>query len=255
MQDDRIENNPTNKKLRESMQATEAFLALANSGGLGLSKERLEELNHVFRNFQPHMEEVELATKSPDAFNDIFSNLGWIAHETMDSDLMIRATRIAQETTIDAGEMELVDYYCSMDMKWQFMGLSTIPEFANRENLIELAYIDFKEGRYHACVPVILMVIDGAVRDFNDNKSFFSKSPSFIAWDSIAGHSSGLNALKNIMNLKREKTSTEEISIPYRHGILHGRDLGYANKVVAAKCWVALFAIKDWAQKIRNLRK
>jgi hypothetical protein len=44
-------------------------------------------------------------------------------------------------------------------------------------------------------------------------------------------------------------TRTEEIRIPHRHGIVHGMDLGYNNRYVAAKCWAALFAVRDWAIK------
>ena len=44
-------------------------------------------------------------------------------------------------------------------------------------------------------------------------------------------------------------TRTEEIRIPYRHGIMHGMDLGYNNEHVAAKSWAALFAVRDWAVK------
>jgi hypothetical protein len=55
--------------------------------------------------------------------------------------------------------------------------------------------------------------------------------------------------------LGKDKTTTEELSLPYRNGILHGRDLGFANKVVAAKCWAALFAIRDWADAIKKGKK
>ncbi len=51
------------------------------------------------------------------------------------------------------------------------------------------------------------------------------------------------------MGASRVKTTTEPIAIPYRHGILHGTDLGYDNKMVAAKSWAALFAARDWAIK------
>ena len=44
-------------------------------------------------------------------------------------------------------------------------------------------------------------------------------------------------------------TRAEEIQIPYRHGIVHGMDLGYNNKYVAAKCWVAALP-RDWALKV-----
>jgi len=45
------------------------------------------------------------------------------------------------------------------------------------------------------------------------------------------------------------------MTIPYRNGILHGRDLGYANKIVAAKCWATLFAVGDWARALQEGRK
>jgi hypothetical protein len=65
----------------------------------------------------------------------------------------------------------------------------------------------------------------------------------------VAAHSKGLNAINRIFQKSRQKTVTETISIPYRHGILHGMDLGYDNRMVAAKCWAALFAAREWALK------
>ena len=40
--------------------------------------------------------------------------------------------------------------------------------------------------------------------------------------------------------------------MPYRNGILHGRDLNYGNKFVAGKCIVMLLAISEW---IKNKKK
>ena len=40
--------------------------------------------------------------------------------------------------------------------------------------------------------------------------------------------------------------------MPYRNGILHGRDLGYANKTVAVKSWNILFALCDWAKDLKS---
>jgi len=55
--------------------------------------------------------------------------------------------------------------------------------------------------------------------------------------------------LTDIFQKGRRKTTTEQITVPYRHGIMHGMDLGYDNKMVAAKTWAALFAARDWAIK------
>jgi hypothetical protein len=61
--------------------------------------------------------------------------------------------------------------------------------------------------------------------------------------------------LKEILSANRKKTSEDMIFMPYRNGILHGRDLGYANRVVAAKSWAALFAVNDWARAIKEGKK
>jgi hypothetical protein len=121
-------------------------------------------------------------------------------------------------------------------------------------DLARLAFIDYRDGRYHACVPVVLSLMDGLVNDLNkkQNRSFFSKDSDLRAWDCITAHEKGLNALKEVMHVGRYGTTTDEISIPFRNGILHGMDLGYANKTVAVKTWAALFAVKDWASKVER---
>jgi len=120
--------------------------------------------------------------------------------------------------------------------------------------LAEKAKEDYLAGRYHACVPVVLTIIDGIVNDI-EQKGFFAQGVDLTAWDSIAAHSSGLQKLSKLLNSARKKTNTETITVPYRHGILHGRDLGYANKVVAAKTWATLFTIRDWAMAVKQGKK
>lgn len=57
------------------------------------------------------------------------------------------------------------------------------------------------------------------------------------------------------MNASRTKTNEEEIRIPYRNGILHGRDLNFNNKEVASKCWWALASLIDWADEKKMDKK
>lgn len=96
------------------------------------------------------------------------------------------------------------------------------------------------------------MIIDGGVNDIDKNKGFFTETTDLTAWDSIAAHSTGLSKLRDILNKGRNRTNTEEIFLPYRNGILHGRDLSYANKFVSAKCWLTLIAINDWAKALNK---
>ena len=100
----------------------------------------------------------------------------------------------------------------------------------------------------------ILTIIDGIVNDI-EQKGFFAQGVNLTAWDSIAAHSSGFQELSILFNRTRKKTITETIMVPYRHGILHGRDLGYANKTVAAKSWATLFVIRDWAIAVKQGKK
>ncbi|MEZ4721387.1 MAG: hypothetical protein R2813_05855 [Flavobacteriales bacterium] len=133
--------------------------------------------------------------------------------------------------------------------------LKSITAFSKRYDYFQLAYDDTIDERYHSAVPILLMMIDGAVNDIDKARGFFAENTNLTAWDSIAAHSTGLSVLKEVFSNGRHKTTSDEITLPYRHGILHGRDLGYANKTVTAKCWAALFAIRDWAKAIEEGKK
>jgi len=76
--------------------------------------------------------------------------------------------------------------------------------------------------------------------------------PKLIAWDSISAQEGGLPDLVELMASPRYETTAGPIEVPYRHGILHGRDLGYASRIVAVKAWAALFSLRDWAIKFER---
>lgn len=83
----------------------------------------------------------------------------------------------------------------------------------------------------------------------------FAANVDLTAWDCIAAHETGLQTLASILTKGRNKTNGDGISIPYRNGILHGRELAFDNKLVAAKCWAALFAARDWAGALDDGKK
>jgi len=121
-----------------------------------------------------------------------------------------------------------------------------VEAFRNRMPLAEKALVDFKHGRYYSTVLIVLSLLDGMVNEIQQ-KGFFAQDVDLTAWDSVVVHSKGLQKLTSILSQSRKKTRTENLTIPYRHGIVHGMDLGYDNKTVAVKSWVALFATRDWA--------
>jgi hypothetical protein len=244
---DKIENNPSYAKMREEM---EGFSALSNFMGLfGLGGKQWKEIKKQFPELK---NQLEVLSKTPDKFNEYFAQRGWVAHESINFDAMKQAVVFAENGNLEEGEKVLIDQYSPTNMELKLHWLKNEEAFKIRYELILKAFEDYKEERYHSCVPLVLMLTDGAVNDITKSKGFYAEGTELTAWDSIAGHSSGLNVLKDIFTVGRNKTNTDKISIPYRNGILHGRDLGYANKKVAAKAWAAMFAIRDWAVALRK---
>ncbi len=208
-------------------------------------KEALIKVTELEKEFK------ELSTM-PDKFNDTFAQRGWIIFEFLNLDTVKEALKIA-EADIDKAEDFLVEYYTYEEVKRYLYMMHGVQAFRPRMELAELALIDYKEGRYHACIPVILMLMDGLVNELNpQNLGMSAENSNLTAWDSITAHKKGLDKLKEILFKTRKTTRTEELTVPYRHGILHGMDLGYANKMVAAKTWAALFAVRDWAAKVER---
>jgi hypothetical protein len=253
MEEDRIENNPSYQNFNKNLKGIDTIKNVASLFSFfGMKNDKLED---AFSTVDDMNNQYELLAKSPDKFNNFFAKRGWIAHESMNFDFMLTCIDLAEKGQIEIAEMELIEFYTSEKMKWLIHQLKGIPEFEIRYNFFQLAYEDTLAQRYHSVVPLLLMMIDGGVNDIDKGKGFFAENTDLTAWDSIAAHSTGLTVLKGILNDSRKKTSNEEISLPFRHGILHGRDLGFANKVVTAKCWAALIAIKDWANAVKQGKK
>jgi hypothetical protein len=216
---------------------------------LGINTKEIREAIKQFTKLEKEFKEL---STMPDKFNDIFAQRGWIIFEFLNLDAVKEALKIA-ETDIDKAEDFLVEYYTYEEVKRYLYMIHGVQAFRPRMKLAELALIDYKEGRYHACIPVILMLMDGLVNDLNpQNLGMSAENSDLTAWDSITAHKKGLDKLKEILFKTRKTTRTEELTVPYRHGILHGMDLGYANKMVAAKTWAALFAVRDWAAKVES---
>lgn len=191
----------------------------------------------------------------PDRFNTLYSRRGWIAYEMLNHQAMLNAVDHGMRGDLTTGERILVDVYNREFIEFNLARLNYLQHFIDRRNLARLTMLDFFEGRFHACVPNILILIDGLASDVAKTAttgSFFSESVDLTAWNSVEGHPTGLPVLGQLMRTPRTKRCTEQIDIPFRHGILHGLDLGFANKLVAAKCWGVLFALGEWARRIEQ---
>ncbi len=247
---DKIEDNSSFEEFRNDLKGGKSVKKIVSF--LAPFSSRAKILLDAFQNFDEIEKQFEEISKSPDQFNHYFSELGWIAHESGNHDLILECIALAEADDVKAAEDKLADHYTSDAIQWMVTATYGVPEFRMRNNLIKAAFEDTKAQRFYSAIPLLLMIIDGTVNDISKSKGFFAENTDLTAWDSIAAHSSGLSKLREILNVTRKSTTTEEIFFPYRNGILHGRDLSYANKYVAGKAWLTLFAINDWAKALKK---
>lgn len=247
---DKIENNPSFKEFDDQLKGAKYVKNLLSL--IAPFSKNIKNVLNEFEAIDKIKQDFEEISKSPDLFNQYFSDLGWIAHESMKHTLMLECIQLAENNEIKVAEEKLTDYYTTDEIKWLVSGTYSIPEFRKRNDIINFAFDDTINKKYYSSIPLLLMIIDGAVNDIDKNKGFFTESTNLTAWDSIAAHSTGLTKLRDILNTTRKRTNTEEIFLPYRNGILHGRDISYANKYVCAKLWLTLLALNDWAKILRK---
>lgn len=200
------------------------------------------------KEIEKQLDEIMIQT---DKFNSRFSDSGWCAYDSMSMDLIKKCNAEFEKNGLESAEKNLIDYYKS-DVKEivHWIKNSSI-EFLDRYNLLQEFFKNHFDEMYYSSIPLGLIIIDGAVNDFTKNKGFFAEGTNVDAWDCLVGCSDGLEKLKKIFNKSRRKTTFESIYIPYRNGILHGRDLNYANEYVSCKVLALMFAVADW-MKMKN---
>lgn len=188
----------------------------------------------------------------PDRFNDIFVERGFIAFEMLNVEIMEQAISIADAGDLNSAEDLLISYFedhLESHLNWM-MG---IKEAKKRRAILDLARVDHVAGRYHASVPVILMMIDGMVNAYHPQRmSLSSNDGSIDAWDSVSTHSTGLGRYLRKFRKTRRVTRDAPITFPFRNGIMHGMDLGYSTKAVSVKCWALLFSLREWLLRAQN---
>ena len=236
----------------KSLRYVKPFLSLFGSKGRNAAKAIGDSLEKV-----PELEaELDKLRNMPDRFNAVFRDLGWIASDDMNIDAMEEAVSIAINEGIENAETFLVKHYNDGVIDRWLKIFCLHPYMESRKKLLELALDDHNAGRFHASVPVVLSQIDGITYDLA-NQTFYrkdrDKAEHLTATETIVGDPDGLATLAEIVSIDRRITSDGPINIPYRHGILHGRDIGYDNLVVSTKSFAILLALRTWAlQVIKN---
>jgi hypothetical protein len=226
------------QKLKAEIQASKLFRFL-------MTKEQRKEAERIENQLNHSIEVIEKYYK-------YFSDSGWCLYDSMNIEVAEKAVIAYETQSKDEGEKVLLSFYIS-DVKEEIHRIKNKAKpFMDRFDLIQKAFDDHFDERYYASVPLFLIIIDGAVNDYTRSKGFFADGTDVSAWDCLVGCDDSLQKIKKIFTQKRTKTNAEEIRMPYRNGILHGRDLNYGNEYVSCKCVALLFALADWMQLKSN---
>lgn len=240
MSDKKISDNPSNKKLKENIEGMKSILGISSLMGVQPTSKTLELLEDI--------ENQKQILFLPDEFNRLFSDMGWFAYETMSATVIEKAIANMNTSGEEAAKSIIIEYYNKETLRFHIKRMNVHESFKIRMDLIYKAFEDYEAERYYSCIPLLLMICDGIVNDVTKSKGLAADATNMEVWDCVAGHSSSLEKAKTIFVKGRNKTTTDKITLPYRNGILHGRDLNYANKELATKCWNMLFAIRDWTK-------
>ncbi len=208
----------------------------------------------VLNKYNSILKEYSCLKKLPAKFNEIFANKGWIATDDFSEPVMNQAIKIFEEDGIERAEVYLADQLTDSYFLNNIRRMKAVWVFRERKELIELAYKDHKEKRFHASVPVVLSQIDGLIHDIAD-QSFYEQDKKldiFKIKSRDTGIINKLDVVAKKMNKSRNDTKNVPLSFPYRNLILHGRDINYNNKLVSSKCFFNLFAIRPWALFIQQ---
>ena len=240
----RIADNPSAKELSDFLPVIR--LAKNISGllrKLGIKNGRLDS---IYKTSADALEQSDILT-IPDRFNDAFSEKGWIATGSMSADTMQRALELYEAGKELEAENEIVLWFEEDTIN--LFAINRAKKFnkaLNRwEQLREALKLTLEE-RYMSAVPLILIACDGFSSDVMGNSPFV-KDADLTAFDSITGHVNSLSSLVKLVTKRVRKSSDDELTLPLRHGILHGRSLGYANRTVCMKSWLLMIALVDWA--------
>jgi len=118
-----------------------------------------------------------------------------------------------------------------------------------RQRLLGEAVDLHLSGHYADAVSIVLAQTEGIFMDMTgkEAKDFFQKNNLHLLDDeTLPGHSLGLKALARYTSEGQHKTAaTGKLT---RHGILHGRELGYDTRRNSTKALVGIIGLIEWSR-------
>jgi hypothetical protein len=237
---DRTHWPPKFSKPVEQMEQVEALL---NSpyGHAIFTPQKRQELQTQLQSMRKVADDIFSIIKR---FDDVFQPMGWIMSESTDIETVRRALELADNQKMEEAEQVLCDDFEGRNLDIVVMRLKGSQFFLKRLEILNEAIALTHERRFLAAVPLILLIADGAGHDIF-RLSIFREDLNLTEINAIAGHSEGLQSLTAMFAKTRRAFNDDEITVPYRNGIMHGRDNRYGNRLVTSKAWSYLSCLRD----------
>ena len=123
-----------------------------------------------------------------------------------------------------------------------------------RDHLIKRALKHHEDAEFEASVMILLAQIDGVVFDFtNEEFGFFynARDDDFVDDQTVAGMELVLRQVRKAVN--KDVNRSSEGSDFRRHGILHGRILGFGTQTNSTKAVALLGGVIEWLGPIARI--
>ena len=185
------------------------------------------------------------------------ARIGWAVTEMAHPDVYDRAADLLDDGKRAEAD-DVLEAFWNEPRRLEFVALRILRiaifsevriEVGNRRHeLVRLAVADHRAGRYHASIPVALAQTEGMLRDVLGT-SPFQQPERLIDDDTRGGHPEILKPIFEASRLTMHQTQLDDSDLfPPRHGILHGRALGYDNRRNSTKALLGCAEVATFCQ-------
>lgn len=192
----KIKDNESIKPLIETLKITKfSFNVLDKVPFIYKLSPKIKSIKEQFLNIENMSHILDL----PDQFNNLFSRNGWICYSSINQAVLEKSVRLGLDNKFEEATLLLINSIDENSIDLILLRCQTREHFRLRTSLLELLKTDYLEKRYHACIPLLLALLDGLANDVSKHIGFFTEGLNLELYDSITAHESGLPFLKKIM--------------------------------------------------------